>query len=410
MRKAWLIMATVYLASISITVNQFKVPPVMKLILQDFSLSMTQGGWLMSVFSVASIFLAIPTVLIIGKYGPKITGALALSCVLAGSLVGVFAQSAEMFLLTRIFEGVGLGLMAIIAPSVIAAWFPIKKRALPMGIWASWVPVGFFISYNVAIPISDRYGWQGLWGLGAIITLVALLLYVLVVNNPKMVGNCGQEHRPIKASVFMKGLKTPEPWLLGLGFAGIGFANSGFLTFAPQYYSEFYGIEASLANFYVSIPFMISIFSNPFSGWVISKYRKAKLIHILSISLIVIMFSQVYFLPSVNWIVPWAVILGLLLGFFATGNFTLASSSIYSSVPSPMLIGLGLGINNLVYNAGFLLGPPALGSIISGGNWTLGVWPAVASTLISVLACVLFFNKRSRRVKERENHCQTKSR
>jgi len=401
LRKPWLILVTIYLASISITINQFKIPPVMKLILQDLDLTITQGGWLMSVFSVASILLAIPTVLIIGRYGPKITGLIALSCVTIGSLAGGFAQSAELFLSTRILEGVGLGLMAIIAPSVIAAWFPIEKRALPMGIWASWVPVGFFISYNAAIPISSEYGWQGLWWLGACVTFVALLLYVIVVDNPKSVTNSEHEHTSIMVFSFKEGIKTPEPWLLGIGFAGLGFANSGFLTFAPQYYSEFYGIEASLSNFYVSIPFMISIFSNPFSGWVISKYRKSKLIHILSICLIVIMFSQVYFLPSAKWIVPWAVILGLLLGFFATGNFTLASSSIHSTAPSPLLISLGVGINNLVYNTGFLLGPPVLASFISGGKWTLGVWPAVTSTLISVLACVLFFNKRSQGDKKR---------
>lgn len=400
LRRAWLVLLTVYLASISITANQFKVPPVLNTILADLHLTLTQGGWLMSIFSVASIVLAIPAVLINKRYGPKISGAIALSCVLVGSLAGSFVQSSQAFLFTRMLEGVGLGLMAVIAPAVIAAWFPAEKRGFPMGLWASWVPVGFFISYNLAIPLSGRFGWPALWWLGAALSLLALVLFVLVVDNPCMVNAPEQNKKPEDFSGLKSGLLTPEPWLLGLGFAGLGFANIGFLTFAPQYYTQHHGLEAGLANFYVSIPFMVSIFSNPFSGWLITKLPNPKLAHILSIGLIVILFSQVYFLPSEKWIVPWAVALGLLLGFFATGNFTYASSAISSPRQSALNISLGLGINNLVYHTGCLLGPPALGSIISGNRWTLGVWPAVAATLISAIACVLFTVKSSRRERE----------
>lgn len=393
MPKAWLIMLTVYLASISVTINQFKVPPVMKLILQDLNLTLTQGGWLMSIFSVASIILAIPAVIINSKYGPKISGFFALSCVLVGSLTGSFVTSAELFMFTRVLEGVGLGLMGVIAPAVIAAWFPIEKRSLPMGIWASWVPVGFFISYNLAIPISDRYGWQGLWWLGSFVTFIALLFYIIFVSNPKNTISWTHEPKAGKFSSIIKGLKTPEPWILGLSFAGLGFANSGFLTFAPQYYSEVHGIQVNVANFYASIPFMVSIFSNPLAGYVISKFEKVKLIHLLSICLILFFFMIIYYLPSADLIVPWALILGLLLGFFATCNYTIASSSIYSSLPSPLYISLGLGINNMVYHTGFLFGPPVLASVIIGGEWTLGMFPPLISILISVISSKLYFSR-----------------
>ena len=150
-RKAWAVMLAAYLAGVAIALNQSKVPPAMQVLLQSLHMDMTTGGWLMSAFAVAGIVLGIPAAFVLAKLGPKLSGLIALGCTFVGSIVGALATGPAILLSGRVIEGIGLGLITVIAPAVISMWFPPEKRGTPMGIWASWVPVGGFILATGAV-------------------------------------------------------------------------------------------------------------------------------------------------------------------------------------------------------------------------------------------------------------------
>ena len=61
----------------------------------------------------------------------------------------------------------GIGLIGVIAPATIAMWFPLARQGVPMGIWATWVPVGSVLMYNLAPALAAARGWQAVWWLGA---------------------------------------------------------------------------------------------------------------------------------------------------------------------------------------------------------------------------------------------------
>ncbi|MFY9140544.1 MAG: MFS transporter, partial [Thermacetogeniaceae bacterium] len=147
-RKAWAVMWVVYLAGVAIALNQFKVPPVMQALLDSLQVDMATGGWLMSVFSVAGVIFALPAAFLLGRVGPKASGLVALGCTIIGSIIGAFAQGAGILLFGRIIEGIGLALIAVVAPAVISMWFEPQERGLPMGIWSTWVPVATFVMFN----------------------------------------------------------------------------------------------------------------------------------------------------------------------------------------------------------------------------------------------------------------------
>src|SRR5512143_3747353 len=168
-RKAWAVMLAAYLAGVAIALNQSKVPPVMQALLHSLNMDTTTGGWLMSAFAVAGIVLGIPAAFVLAKLGPKVSGLIALGCTLLGSIVGALASGPAMLLGGRVVEGIGLGLIIVVAPTVISMWFPPEKRGLPMGIWASWVPVGSFVIYNLAGPLLQSFGWQSIWWFGALL-------------------------------------------------------------------------------------------------------------------------------------------------------------------------------------------------------------------------------------------------
>lgn len=398
MNKAWAVMWATFLASIAVVVNQFKVPPVMQTLLTEFQIDLTLGGWLMSIFAVAGILLSLPAALTLDKVGAKLSGIIGLAFTIFGSLIGTFANSASILLIGRGIEGIGLGIIAVVAPAVIAMWFPPEKRGLPMGIWAAWVPVGSFVILNLATPLSKNFGWQGVWWFGTVFTLIALVVYALVVTNPHITkkDKAGEKHgKPLGKGSFsiMSGLKNPAIWLLAIGFGSFGFANAGFVTWGPSFLADKFNLSPEVANFYISLSPMVAIGSTVLAGWSIDKTKKPKLILVVSAILTWALYSYAFLLGNLTLAIVWMLLLGLLPGFFPTASFTLAPET----MPTPLMAGLAMAVINLMFNVGFMLGPPVVGGVIKGaqGNWSAGAIPVGALMLVSIATSIIFSRRTS---------------
>lgn len=77
---AWVILFVVFLASVAAPLNMAKVPPLMPVLRDAFTLNLGQGGALMSVFAITGLILALPTGFIMQRFGPKTTRLIAMAC------------------------------------------------------------------------------------------------------------------------------------------------------------------------------------------------------------------------------------------------------------------------------------------------------------------------------------------
>jgi MFS family permease len=145
---AWIILLVALLAGVAAPFNQFKVPPLMPVLMQRFQLDLGTAGLLMSIFSITGFVLALPAGLILQRLGPKVAGLIAVGCLAIGSALGTLAAGAGFLLATRLIEGAGMGLISVVSPALIAIWFPPEKRGGPMGVWGTWVPLGSLIMFN----------------------------------------------------------------------------------------------------------------------------------------------------------------------------------------------------------------------------------------------------------------------
>jgi MFS family permease len=377
-------MLAAYLAGVAIALNQSKVPPIMQVLLQSLHMDMTTGGWLMSAFAVTGLVLGIPAAFVLAKLGPKLSGLIALGCTLLGSIIGALANDPVTLLLGRVVEGVGLGLITVIAPAVISMWFPPEKRGTPMGLWASWVPVGSFIMYNLAGPLLSSFGWQSIWWFGALFALIAFVIYAVIVSAPPSTATAGDRPSASNGS-FGKLLFNPASWILALVFAMFNFAFLAYATWAPSYFNEVLGVTLETASFYASLASLAIIPSTIVAGWVLDHFKNRHLVLTVALLMSGLLFVLSFQLSSANAIVPYMLVLGLVAGFIPTATFTLAPET----MSNPLFAGLALGIVSVGQNVGMFFGPPIVGASIAGGNWSAGIIPLLISLAIGVVASIV---------------------
>jgi MFS family permease len=366
-RRAWLVMLAAYLAGVVVALNQFKVPPVMPALLAELSMDTAMGGWLMSSFAVAGILLGLPAALIFSRLGPRRAGLLALGCTVAGSVGGALAPSAAALLGARVIEGIGLGLITVIAPAVISLWFAPEDRGRPMGLWATWVPVGSFTIYNLAGPMMAASGWRSLWWLGAALGVLAFALYAALVDAPpKAAGDPGPA--PAAESLWSV-LRSPAPALLALTFATFTFAGTAYSTWAPTYLTETLRLTPQAASFTASLSMLAVIPSAQVAGWVLDHTRRRTLVLTLAVLGWGLLWMLSFRLATPAMAALFMLASGFVGGFIPTAIFTLAPETL----PRPELAGWVIGLVSVGQNLGMFLGPPTMGARIAGGTWSAGL-------------------------------------
>jgi predicted MFS family arabinose efflux permease len=377
--------AVVFFASVAVTVNQFKVPPVMQVLMADMGVGLVTGGWFMSVFSVAGVLLAIPAALLLARLGYKVSGILALACCMAGAALGAVSTNAPMLLAGRLVEGVSAGLMGVAAPVTISAWFEPRDRGLPLGIWAAWVPVGSVIAFNVAHPLQEALGWQALWWFGVGLALLAALAYALVVREPS-----GLEPEPGSPNVpWTRGLASVPTWFLALAFGAFAFSLLGYNTWVPAFLTESLAIEPATASFYASLIFMAAIPGNVVAGWAINRVGNRYHLLVAASLASCLLFVGAFRLGQPAVIIPYMLVLGFVTNFIPTSAFTLAPET----VEHPSLAGVSLAMMSMGSNAGVLVGPPALGALVGWSSWALAGVALVVVMALGTLASVLAWKR-----------------
>ena len=360
-------MVVVFVASIAVAANRFKVPPVLPVLMDELQVGMVTGGWLMSLSSVAGIVLAIPVAFLLTRIGLKFTGLVALGCAMAGAVVGALATGTTAMLLGRVIEGISVALIAVLAPTTISLWFPPRERGLPMGIWAAWVPVGNVVMFNLAHPLVNAHGWRAVWWFGALFAFAAFLLVGLVLASPPQPGS-EKSSASAPPRDFGRMLLNPSAWLLALTFGAFGFCLLGYNTWAPKFLNDTLHIELAAANAYASLMFLAGIPANIIAGWLINRLRDRYSMLPAAFLLTTILFFWGFRLESVSIVAPYMVALGFVSNFIPTATFTLAPET----MPRIQLASLGLAIVMAGTNVGSVAGPPALGAVVSSGSWSAG--------------------------------------
>ena len=231
-RSSWFILLVVVLASVAGPLNNYKPPPVLRLLMDSFMVPTGKAGLFMSVFSFAGLLLAIPGGFIFQRLGYRVTGLIALLALVVGAAAGAVGLDVGTMLASRFVEGIGNSFIAMVAPAVIALWFTVDRRGKAMGIWSAWVPLGSIIIFSTAPFLVGQWGWRGVWWFGCVYAAcVGLLFYFFITPAPSesATGETTFLQDGRRRSSLGEVLRSRDLWLISCLWGSFSFVFSSFI-------------------------------------------------------------------------------------------------------------------------------------------------------------------------------------
>ncbi len=391
MKNRGLMFFVLYCATMCMSLSQFKIVPILSQLTENLGITYAQSSWMMSVFTIAAIILAIPIGGIVAKVGPKKSYITVLIIMVLGNVLGGFAiDNYPLLLFSRILEGCAFAIWNIAGVTLINMWYPDKNNGLFIGTFMTFAAIASFIMLNVAVPISNAVGMTSLWWGVAILTIVFTGLFALVVKEAPMVeqqsGIDEKSERGGLGSDFTKrGI-----WALCISQLIIGFVLYFFLNNYPSLFTACYGLDQGVANFYGSLNGLFGIPGCILGGFILDRLGKEGAPKFVVFCFIVI--AVVGFATAI--LAPWAwlfVLHTLLTAVFPGLVLTANNYLVPKCVSNPKNTGLALGVLTLFYNVGIFIGSPIIMYAVEGsGSWMMASYVLLAVGCIGLVAAIAY--------------------
>jgi predicted MFS family arabinose efflux permease len=363
-RSPWLILTIVLLAGVAAALNQFKVPPVMPLLMESLGQTAGQAGLLMSVFAFTGLLLALPSGFILQKLGYRSTGVVALFFVAAGAALGIFSNGFPTLLLSRLVEGAGLSLIAVTAPEIVALRFAPEKRGKAMAIWSVWMPFGSVAMFILAPLFATRWGWRGVWEFALFYTVAVGALFYLLVKPRAGAHEQSEACRNLTVRSMGRIMRNRNLWLVSLVFCCFNFVVVSFVTWAPTFLHEARHASLVRASHMMAVASITSMAAAQIAGWVLDRTRASKVISAAPLLALAAIFPLAPTVGGNAFLLPVAAT-GLMAGFIPTTIFSGATDI----VGDERLAGMAMAVIQIGQNTGVLLGPLVTGLLIESWGW-----------------------------------------
>jgi len=368
--RSWALIAVVLLLfGTAVASSQYKVPVIMTGIMEQFNMDGGSASWLMSIFTFVGIVLALPVGGLAKKYGPKMLLLVAGGVLLVGSLIGVFATSGTMLIVSRAIEGVAFILVTICGPLAVQKYVAPDKIGSATGIWALWVCLGSVVGGVVTPTVNAMMGFVGVWMVYAVFAAIFAVLVAFFVkfeSGPDMEAPEQATEEKVSYAEFVK----PNTLLYFLAFLLFNLVLLAMLSFSPTWMQS-QGIDPSLSGFLSTLPMLLAVISSPLFGTLSDKIGRCKPLYIIGM---LAMGPCAYLLLTGTGPMLWVG--AIVMGLIGLGVPVMALTALGSVYGKPELMSVGMGVFMLIQSLGQFLGtfitPMVLGPAMD--QWmTLGI-------------------------------------
>lgn len=345
-------------------------------IAQEFGLSDTQKGMVMSAFFLGYFLCQIPGGILSDRFGARKVLVFAIIWWSTFTALTGLASGFAALIGIRILFGVGEGIAPAATWRALANWTPPKKRGLYNGIMMSTNSLGPALAPLFVVAVLQSWGWHTVFyflfipGL-----LIGLWAWIKMPDNPADKKGISQEelnelhdvgdsveNTPQAHLTFWEVLRVPSVWK---SFLILFFTNTtawGFLTWIPTYLVEARGFSMTKMGVAASLPFFAGTVGAILAGITVTSIFKGR----GNIQLIITQVGTALFLyltytaTSINSLMVYNTITGFFVFYGVITVFNLPMSTVPKEIS-----GRAMGIVNTAGQLAGLLAPTIVGMLIT---------------------------------------------
>jgi len=184
MSEPWKILTALTLARAGMGFQFQSVASVAPFLTRDLGLDKTQLGWLIGLYLLPGVFIALPSGLLGARFGDKrvvLAGLLlmalgGLGLALSGSFAGANAA--------RFIGGTGAVILNVLLTKMVADWFDGKERLLAMAVLVNAWPIGIGVALLTLGVLGEAQSWRLAIAMTAIYAALGMLLVSLTYRKP----------------------------------------------------------------------------------------------------------------------------------------------------------------------------------------------------------------------------------
>jgi ACS family hexuronate transporter-like MFS transporter len=274
----WWIVALIFLAALINFLNRLTIAVLGPVITVQLGLSGTQFAALTTSFLVAYTLSQGISGKLYDRVGTKRGFVISIVLWSLSSMAHAFARGLISLDCLRFLLGLGEGGTWPGAAKAIAEWFPVRERALAMGICNSGTAIGTVIATPLIMWIELRFGWRatflaiGVLGFGWL--LLWLLLYGSPKDNPRITPEeytmLQQDRGPITAErkvSWSELLQHREAWAIILARFFGDPVWWLYITWLPLYLYKVRHFSLQEIGLFAWMPFVAADAGSLFGGW-----------------------------------------------------------------------------------------------------------------------------------------------
>ncbi|WP_060863505.1 MFS transporter [Paenibacillus riograndensis] len=155
-------------------------------IIQDLHISADLGSWVISSYSIGYALSTVIYSRLSDLVPLRRLLTVGLTTLGLASVIGLFAHSFNVLLITRILQSAGAGVMAGLGLVLASRYVPVARRGAAIAMISVGSAMAFGLGPIVGGLISQYFGWNGLFGITCLVLLVLpVLLYLLPKEQPQ---------------------------------------------------------------------------------------------------------------------------------------------------------------------------------------------------------------------------------
>ena len=379
MPQRWRILAALTFARASMGFQFQSVAAVAPFLSAELALDKAQLGWLIGIYLLPGIAIALPGGLLGARFGDKRVTLIGLALMATGGLWLAHAGSFFEANAARFTSGAGAVVLNVLMTKMVADWFDGKERLLAMSLLINAWPIGIGIALLVLGPLGEFAGWHWAMATTAVFAACGFTALLGVYRAPAasaQAAAAGIGLGVLNAREWRLLLIASLPWLL------FNAAYQIMVSFLPSFFLES-GLSVARSGATTALNTVILVVSVQAGGVILKRSQRPDLIcH----AAIIGWCATLLLLTGGSLPLLWIVLGGLIGGLSASAFVNLPAEFL-----RPESRGAGMGVFYTIYYLGSAVLPASAGVVYDmSGSARATLWMVAVLAFACVPALMLF--------------------